>query len=35
LPGCCLRLSYGMLSKAPLKEALDRLTQGLLTIAQA
>jgi len=35
LPGCCLRLSYGMLSEAPLQEALDRLTQGLLTIAQA
>ena len=34
LRGCCLRLSYGMLGKAQLQEALDRLTQGLLAIAQ-
>jgi aspartate/methionine/tyrosine aminotransferase len=27
--------SFGLLSEAPLQEALDRLTQGLLTIAQA
>jgi aspartate/methionine/tyrosine aminotransferase len=35
LRGCCLRLSYGMLDEAQLQEALDRLTQGLLAMAQA
>lgn len=35
LRGCWLRLSYGMLDETQLQEALDRLTQGLLAMAQA
>jgi len=35
LPGCCLRLSYGMLNTAELREALQRLVGGLHQIATA
>ncbi|MBM5789071.1 MAG: aminotransferase class I/II-fold pyridoxal phosphate-dependent enzyme [Cyanobacteria bacterium M_DeepCast_200m_mx_001] len=34
LRGCCLRLSYGMLQPPDLAEALERLRQGLLSLAE-
>ena len=35
LRGCCLRLSYGMLGRADLAEALERLCGGLLALSTA
>ena len=34
LPGCCLRLSYGMLNDNDLDEALGRLVSGLQTLCE-